>query len=138
MFLIKNYSIIFDPNTKLTSKFGSVYYVSPEVLRGDYNEKCDLWSIGVILFILLSGRPPFGGNTDQIILQSVHSGKYSFSTPEWENVSDSAKDLIDKLLEYDVDKRISAKDALNHDWILDIGKSEIIGRTNFKSKALDN
>ena len=59
---------------------GTAYYIAPEVLKGEYNEKCDLWSIGVILYILLSGEPPFPGNDDKEILRSVILGKYNFKS----------------------------------------------------------
>lgn len=97
--------------------FGTAYYIAPEVLKGDYNEKCDLWSIGVILYILLSGKPPFDGNDDKEIVNSVRIGTYSLSGPEWKNISSEAKDLIKRMLEYEVGKRISAEQALNHPWI---------------------
>lgn len=74
--------------------YGTAYYIAPEILKSEYNEKCDVWSIGVILFILLSGRPPFGGDTDKEILENVKQGVYSFASAEWKNVSAEAKDLI--------------------------------------------
>lgn len=60
--------------------YGTAYYIAPEVLKGDYNEKCDLWSIGVIMFILLSGNPPFNGDSDTEILKKVKDGKFTFSS----------------------------------------------------------
>jgi calcium-dependent protein kinase len=60
--------------------YGTAYYIAPEVLKGDYNEKCDLWSIGVIMYILLSGSPPFNGDSDGEILKKVKDGKITFSS----------------------------------------------------------
>jgi calcium-dependent protein kinase len=97
--------------------FGTAYYIAPEVLKGDYNEKCDIWSIGVILYILLSGKPPFDGNDDKEIVNNVRIGTYSLSGPEWKNISAEAKDLIKKMLTYDIAQRISAESALKHPWI---------------------
>jgi len=70
-------------------------------LKSDYNEKCDVWSIGVILFILLGGRPPFGGENDKEILDSVKLGVYSFAGPEWKNISAEARDLIKQMLTFE-------------------------------------
>ena len=71
----------------------------------------------MILFILLSGRPPFGGENDKEILDSVRQGVFSFSGPEWKNISSDAKDLIKQMLMYDPNARITAENALNHQWI---------------------
>ena len=95
---------------------GSSYYVAPEVIQRKYNEKCDLWSCGVIMYILLTGRPPFDGNNKAEIIQNVKTGKYDTSTPPFPSLSYEAKDLIRKCLELDVKKRISAVEAFNHKW----------------------
>jgi calcium-dependent protein kinase len=105
----------------LNSKFGSVYYVAPEVLVGNYDEKCDIWSTGVIMFILLSGTAPFNGRNDEMILKNVMKGEFSIDDKEWEGISDQAKDLVQKMLRYTADDRISAKDALSHDWFKNFG-----------------
>lgn len=99
----------------MKTKAGTSYYVAPEVLQGEYNEKCDIWSAGVILYILLCGYPPFGGANDWEILLAVKRGKYSFKGVEWKYVSDHAKDLIKKML-CPVEKRYSAQEVLNHPW----------------------
>ncbi|KAK6588446.1 calcium-dependent kinase [Cryptosporidium xiaoi] len=102
---------------KFTSVVGTPYYVAPEVLNGSYSKSCDLWSAGVILFILLCGYPPFHGKDNVEILRKVRIGKFSFEHNSWRYISDSAKDLIRRLLTIDPNKRINAHDALNHPWI---------------------
>ena len=101
----------------MTQTFGTAYYIAPEVLNSDYNEKCDIWSVGVILYILLSGKPPFDGNDDREIVKNVKTGVYSMTGPEFKAISSEAKDLIKKMLTMDYNVRISAEEALNHVWI---------------------
>ena len=95
---------------------GSSYYIAPEVIKKNYNEKCDIWSCGVIMYILLSGRPPFGGDDDREIMENVKKGKYDLESSPFNKVSKNAIDLIQKLLVMDVNKRITAQEALNHPW----------------------
>jgi len=78
----------------MKTKAGTPYYISPEVLEGKYDESCDIWSAGVILYILLSGVPPFYGDTDPEILMAVKKGDFTFDIPEFEQVQDAVKDLI--------------------------------------------
>ena len=86
-------------NEIMTDPNGTPYYISPEVLKGSYTTQCDNWSMGVVLFIMLSGKPPFGGKANKDIIENVLKGEYSFKNPVWDQISDSAKDLISKLLE---------------------------------------
>ena len=95
---------------------GSAYYIAPEVINGKYDEQCDLWSIGVIMYIMLIGSPPFDGKDDDDILRHISSGKYSTSSKQYKKLSNNAKDLLSKLLEYDPSLRITARNALNHPW----------------------
>eukprot|EP00931_Biecheleriopsis_adriatica_P116402 TRINITY_DN92042_c0_g1_i1.p1 TRINITY_DN92042_c0_g1~~TRINITY_DN92042_c0_g1_i1.p1 ORF type:complete len:527 (+),score=107.04 TRINITY_DN92042_c0_g1_i1:60-1583(+) len=107
-----------DPPMK--TRAGTPYYVAPEVLAGAYDEKVDIWSCGVICFILLSGFPPFGGETDAQILKEVKKGfdpKRGFSDDYWRNISDAAKDFIVRMLTKDPSRRPSAEELLNHAWI---------------------
>nr|ACP74204.1 calmodulin domain protein kinase [Eimeria bovis] len=107
----------FEATKKMKDKIGTAYYIAPEVLHGTYDEKCDVWSTGVILYILLSGCPPFNGANEFEILKKVEKGKYTFDLPQWKKVSESAKDLIRKMLTYVPTMRISARDALEHAWL---------------------
>lgn len=100
----------------LQKKYGTSYYIAPEVLRGFYNEKCDMWSIGVILYLLLSGKPPFEGKNEAEVLKKVEKGAFTLTSPVWGKISFEAKDLITKMLTYNQSMRISAKDALKHQW----------------------
>jgi calcium-dependent protein kinase len=73
---------------------GTAYYIAPEVLSSEYDEKCDVWSIGVILYTMLAGRPPFDGKNELEIVKKVKLGYYSLDIKELENISNEAKDLI--------------------------------------------
>jgi calcium-dependent protein kinase len=115
-------SLVHTGQGHLDEKLGTPYYIAPEVLNKKYNEKCDLWSIGVITYIILSGMPPFNGNTDQEIMKKVKQGKFSFSDPCWSSISDKAKDFITQLFIYDIDKRPSAEQALQHAWITEMSQ----------------
>ena len=106
-----------EQNHEMHHTYGTAYYIAPEVLEGKYTEKCDLWSIGVILYIMLSGRPPFKGNNDREILKKVMVGKYTLDGELWSKRSESVKSMIQALLEKDPLKRLSAKQALDHPWI---------------------
>ena len=92
----------------MTERLGTPYYIAPEVLEGKYDEKCDLWSCGVIMYILLSGYPPFTGYDDGEILRKVRKGKFEFDEEDWFDISLEAKNLISKMLTLDPKKRISA------------------------------
>ena len=106
----------FSKNKKMSTIKGTPYYIAPEVLKEVYDEKCDIWSIGVIFYVLLCGYPPFNGDTDIEIMQNVQRGQFFFPEEEWDVISPEAKDLIRKMLTYDPAKRISAKDILLHPW----------------------
>ena len=100
---------------RLKTKVGTAYYVSPEILNGNYTHLCDIWSAGVILYILLSGDPPFNGPNDSAIYQKVAQMKYTFPENKWKNVSNEAKDLISHMLVPE-EKRYTASQVLEHDW----------------------
>ncbi len=103
-------------NKKLTEKIGTSFYIAPEVLKNGYNEKCDLWSCGVILYILLFGSPPFYGKNEKETFQKILDGNVSFKHKLWSKISEEAKNLVTKLLEVDPNKRLSAAQALEHVW----------------------
>ena len=68
--------------------FGTSYYVAPEVIEGTYSQKCDVWSVGIILYILLSSRPPFNGSTFKEIVEQIKVGQFDFDDPQWAEISD--------------------------------------------------
>ena len=109
---------------------GSSYYIAPEVLKKKYNEKCDLWSCGVIMYILLSARPPFGGEDDMDIMEKVAIGEYDLESPPFDKLSKNALDLIKRLLTMNVNDRINAEQALNHPWFKDNKSQELFNRLN--------
>ena len=96
-------SLVYDPNRNMDEKLGTPYYIAPEVLNKNYNEKCDIWSCGVITYILLSGVPPFNGQSDQEIMKKVREGQFDFADRAWQNISQPAKDFITSLLTFNKD-----------------------------------
>ncbi|XP_026131008.1 MAP kinase-activated protein kinase 2-like [Carassius auratus] len=98
------------------------YYVAPEVLGPEkYDKSCDMWSLGVIMYILLCGFPPFYSNTGQAISpgmkRRIRMGQYEFPKPEWAEVSEEAKQLINQLLKTDPNERMTIEQFMNHPWI---------------------
>ncbi|XP_047954268.1 calcium-dependent protein kinase 2-like [Salvia hispanica] len=102
---------------------GSAYYVAPEVLRRKYGKEADVWSAGVMLYILLSGVPPFWGDNERAIFDSVLRGNVDFETKPWPSISESAKDLVRKMLTMDPKKRITAAQVLEHPWLKEGGEA---------------
>ena len=95
---------------------GTLVYCSPEVLKNNYNQKCDIWSCGVIMYILLCGKYPFYGSTEEEITRKILIGNFNFDDKHFDNVSENAKDLIRKCLIHDKNKRITVKEALKHEF----------------------
>jgi len=104
------------PGETMTTKAGTPYYVAPQVLTGEYDMLCDVWSCGVIMYILLCGYPPFYGQGDAEVLAKVRLGHVSFDSRDWRLTSQDAKDLIQSMLTVNPKERFSAEEALNHAW----------------------
>jgi calcium-dependent protein kinase len=107
----------FTPGVKISERYGAPYYIAPEILKKNYDEKCDIWSIGVITYIMLCGYPPFNARTDSQILKKVLEGKFTYPKEEWDNISVKAKNFINHLLAYNPIDRYSAQEALNDPWL---------------------
>ncbi|XP_057506199.1 calcium-dependent protein kinase 26-like [Actinidia eriantha] len=114
-------SVFFKPGEIFRDVVGSPYYVAPEVLCKRYGPEADVWSAGVIIYILLCGVPPFWAETEQEIFQNVLHGDLDFSSDPWPNISESAKDLVRKMLVRDPRRRLTAHEVLCHPWVQDDG-----------------
>mmetsp|Transcript_45604 Transcript_45604/g.145524 ORF Transcript_45604/g.145524 Transcript_45604/m.145524 type:complete len:574 (-) Transcript_45604:91-1812(-) len=110
------FSKAWDPNLKMHVSCGTLSYVAPEVLQKNYTQQCDLWSLGVISFILLAGYMPFSGS-EQAQQSNILAGKYTLKKERWKTVSESATHFVQALLQVDPKKRLSAETALQHPWI---------------------
>ena len=118
-------SEVITPNKKLYTKVGTSYYISPEVIKGSYTEKCDIWSAGVILYILLSGNPPFDGENNIQIYKNISEMKFTFPDKNWRNISNEAKNLICNMISPE-NERFNARQVLEHPWLKNAGEINLI------------
>ena len=110
------------------SVVGSLYYVAPEVLNKNYNEKCDLWSCGVIMYFLLTKKVPFSSAFNNEIIEKIKKGEYDTKSPPLDKLSPNGLDLMQKLLTIDVNKRINIKEVLNHPWFKEQNSKELYNK----------
>lgn len=117
---------------KLSSKVGTPYYISPEILEGNYTEKCDIWSAGVILYVLLSGELPFNGHSDVEIYDKIKKLEFGYPENKWDHISKEAKDLLNHMLVPEKE-RYSANQVLSHPWFKIINEI-LLENLNFDTK----
>ena len=116
-------SVFFKPGEKFNEIVGSPYYMAPEVLKRNYGPEVDIWSAGVILYILLCGVPPFWAETEQGVAQAIIRSVVDFKRDPWPKVSDNAKDLVKKMLDPDPRRRLTAQEVLDHPWLQNAKKA---------------
>ncbi|KAH7277401.1 hypothetical protein KP509_39G049300 [Ceratopteris richardii] len=110
-------SVTFKPGEKFSEIVGSPFYMAPEVLRRNYGPEVDIWSAGVIIYILLCGVPPFWAETEQGVANAILHGVIDFTRDPWSTVSHRAKSLVKKMLEMDVKHRLTVQQVLEHPWL---------------------
>ncbi|KAK1371388.1 Calcium-dependent protein kinase 8 [Heracleum sosnowskyi] len=116
-------SVFFKPGEIFNEIVGSPYYMAPEVLRRHYGPKVDIWSAGVILYILLCGVPPFWAETEQGVAQAIIRSVVDFKRDPWPMIFDNAKDLVKKMLNPDPKQRLTAQEVLDHPWLQNAKKN---------------
>jgi len=126
---------IFENDKDENSIVGTPYYIAPEVLNKHYNEKCDTWSVGVILYMFLVGRAPFDGENRNEIINSIKTKDYDENNPKLLEQSPEVRDLIKHLLQKDTNIRFSAKEALNHIWFKKFNGRKLFA--NFDKKDIE-
>jgi len=110
----------------LQTACGTPFYVAPDILLGTgYGPAVDMWAAGILLYVLLSGRLPFAADTDAELFKLIIDGDLIWKSPQFDTVSDEAKDLISKLIVVDPDDRYTAKQALDHPWIKNLGREDL-------------
>jgi calcium-dependent protein kinase len=128
----------FEKGDKLSKFIGTSYYIAPEVLAENYDEKCDIWSSGIILYILFCGYPPFDGNSNIDIYHSIKYSSPSFTSEEWKDVSKEAIDLIVNMLTKNPSKRLNAEQCLSHKWFknMEALETDMIQKNKIKFNPL--
>ncbi|ESW13501.1 hypothetical protein PHAVU_008G201900 [Phaseolus vulgaris] len=116
-------SVFYKQGEMFKDLVGSAYYIAPEVLKRKYGPEVDIWSIGVMLYILLSGVPPFWAETENGIFHAILRAHIDFTSDPWPSISPAAKDLVRKMLNADPRQRLTAYEVLNHPWIKEDGEA---------------
>ncbi|CAN6287204.1 unnamed protein product [Urochloa humidicola] len=116
-------SVFFRPGERFTEIVGSPYYMAPEVLRRNYGPEVDIWSAGVILYILLCGVPPFWAETEQGVARAILRGSLDLQREPWPRISEGAKSLVRQMLQMDPKKRPTAQQVLEHPWVQNARKA---------------
>ncbi|GMI94661.1 calcium-dependent protein kinase 17 [Hibiscus trionum] len=116
-------SAFYKPGEEFKDIVGSAYYIAPEVLKRKYGPEADIWSIGIILYILLSGTPPFWAESETGIFNAILRGHIDFNSDPWPEISTQAKDVVRKMLNSDPKKRLTASQVLSHPWIKEDGEA---------------
>ncbi len=112
-------------NVLMRTRIGTPYYMAPEVLNGAYSETCDMWSVGVIAYCLLCGYPPFNADTDQQLFRKIRLCDYEFHMPEWQGISEDAKNFIKALIQPNQKVRLTPEQALEHTWVRNAPKDQV-------------
>ncbi|CAN4086084.1 unnamed protein product [Withania somnifera] len=136
-------SVFYKPGESFSEIVGSPYYMAPEVLKRNYGPEVDIWSAGVILYILLCGVPPFWAETEQGVALAILRGVIDFKREPWPQVSEKAKSLVRQMLEPDPKKRLTAQQVLDHPWIQNAKKASNVPlgdivRTRLKQFSIMN
>ncbi|OIW17695.1 hypothetical protein TanjilG_29045 [Lupinus angustifolius] len=116
-------SVFFKPGERFSEIVGSPYYMAPEVLKRNYGPEVDIWSAGVILYILLCGVPPFWADSEQGVALAILRGVIDFKREPWPQISENAKSLVRQMLEPDPKKRLTAQQVLEHSWLQNAKKA---------------
>jgi len=128
----------FGEGKKLKTVVGTPFYVAPDVFKGAYDERCDYWSAGAMLYVMLAGEPPFAGKDNKEIFKKINKCKYSFSKPIWNDITNEAKNMIKKFLVLDPDKRLTARDALSDELFHPIEKQYLeTGKSLISQKLIE-
>ena len=131
-------AVVSGKNDRLEKLIGSSHYLSPEVILLNYNEKCDIWSCGIIMYVLLVGKSPFEGKENHEIIQNILDFKFDNKNNYYLNLSNNAKDLMNKLIVYNKDQRISIKDAINHKFIQNFINENFYKIYKINDKLIEN
>ena len=114
----------FEPDEKLTSIQGTPYYLAPEVIKACYDSKADIWSCGVLLYILLSGKPPFKGKDIMEVLKAIISHELKFNGNKWEGLSSEVITFVKTLMQPEPENRPTAKQCLKMKWFKSLSTSQ--------------